>query len=604
MALKRNPVLHPPLRAASIASKIAPLLALAIFGTLFARHLLALDGGAVLEAFHKISALQWALAGLCTAASFRAIGVYDVLVHRVLRTGQNPATARRAGMLAIAISQTVGFGAVSGALVRWRCLPDLGGFAVARLSAVVSLSFLAALAAVSAIVLPLSGLLPSSASVIAGGLAALVGLLTLGRIAHKLGWIAAPLSVPTLVSLLIATAVDTAFAAAALFILWPEPISFQLLFAAYLVALGAGLVSNSPGGLGAFDLTLLALVPVTAAAPATCALLAFRLIYYIVPAAIALALLVRSTRQPPPRALHHPEATLAQQDAHLTPLKNGTLLTLPCWGNGAAYGPLPPNITIADFTAPAAPEALYKCSAAEAVMARTAGWSVLRCAKDALIAPQDWTTAGSEKRQLRRALKSFAASGLRIDRTTDNAALAPVAAAWAISHGGERGLSMGRYDPEYLRRQLVFAAYDGVIPQAFISLHLSPDRWTLDLVRHVDDIPNGVMHALIVAAIEAARDAHIPVLSLACVPAPEPHLPLATASLKTARGLTRFKSSFAPQWQPRYICAKGPMRLCLTMLSLAWRIHYPPALGNQPHDDHEDFSVEPLSRACEAQVTP
>lgn len=596
----------PRLSLRQIMPQLVPLVALAVSGGLFWHHLAALDGAALRAALSSVGPWQWAGALLFTALSFHALGSYDVLVHRVLGTGQPRGRARRAGIKAIAVSQTVGFGVVSSALVRWRCLPDLPAAACARLSVVVSLSFLAALAVLSALVVPVSGLVPQSAGFVLGGLLALVAPMVLARLAHRLGWIPAPVSLRTLGALMLATTLDTVFAAAALMVLWPEPVAFQMLFAAYLVALGAGLISNAPGGIGAFDLALLALLPAPDETAAMAGLLAFRAIYYALPAGLALFSLLR-----PPLPLagtlpDHPEAGLARQDARALLLRGTPVLTLPTFGTDVVLGDLPAPLGLPDLRfGTNAPRVLYKTTTATACAARARGWAVLRCAEDAVLDPTLWAPTGPACRQLRRMLAQFGASGLHIRDVHDHRAMAPVARAWAASHGGERGLSMGRYCPAYLRHQRVFAAFDGPTPVAFVSFHTGAE-WTLDLMRHRDGIAKGTMQALVVAGITAAREAGVTRLSLACVPAPAPHLPFAERALAGAAGLRRFKTAFAPKWEPRYICAAHWPALVAHCSVLALRIHAPPALAPAPqqriHADHENYSVASISAPCDPQA--
>lgn len=579
--------------------QVFPIVALAVFGTLFIRHLTSLDSIAIWAALTKLAAWQWIAALACTAISFRALGIYDILVHRVLNTGQTTKAARNAGMKAIAVSQTLGFGSVTSALVRWRCMPDMPAGAVLRLSVIVSVSFLVALAAISALVVPLSGLLPHSRMLIGGGIIAVLALALLARLAHRLAWIAAPVSGRTMFALLAATAADTTFAALALWVLWPEPIAFHLLFAAYLVALGAGLMSNAPGGVGAFDLTLLALLSVSSNPDAMAALLAFRVIYYALPAGLALVGLVR---RPTPNlaqkqgVLDHQEAALLAQSACQFHHIKGPLMTLPNWGRGAVLGDLPARFDMADLQRSNSPDALYKCSAPQATQARRAGWLVLRCAREAWITPRTWTIEGAEKRQLRRALKRFERTALSWRETHNLNPLTPVAEEWARNHGGEKGHSMGRFCPHYLARQRVFAAFDGSRPIAFVSFHTGP-VWTLDLIRHINDIPTGTMQTLIHAGIMTARDANADALSLAAIPALAPKFPFAALITAHAAGLHRFKDAFAPTWAPRYICAKTPLRLAITMVSLAYRIHYPTALRRpkSAHANDENYSFAPSS---------
>lgn len=582
---------------------VLPIVALVVFGTLFVRHIATLDPLQIWGAFAALEVWQWASACVFTALSFRAIGTYDVLVHKVLNTRQPAHLARGAGVKAIALSQTLGFGAITSALVRWRCLPHLPAVQIARLSATVSLSFLVGLAAVAGLVIPLSGLMAWSWPFALVGIVAVLALALLGKLAYRSGWIPSPLRRRTLLALLLATAADTAFAAAALWMLWPEAISFHLLFAAYLVALGAGLMSNTPGGVGAFDLTLLALVPVNDDAATMAAILAFRVIYYALPATLALVSLLRPMPMASHAPLQHDEAALAMQDAIVQHHPKGPLLTLPAFGAGAVMGDLPRGMTIADLNSPH-PKAIYKCSALQAAQARRAGWAVLRCARDAIISLDDWTILGPERRQLRRALRFFAGSGLTIREIRHFDRLRPIAESWAKDHGGERGLSMGRFCETYLRRQRVFAAFDHQRPIAFVSFHHGP-RWTLDLMRHGRDVPTGTMQALICAAIDAARADGATSLSLSSVPAPEPHFPYAKRAVQDAAGLVRFKSAFAPDWQPRYICGRTHVHLFATMVTLAFGILRPAPLArpHSVHPDNEDYSFAPLPASCEPLLT-
>lgn len=588
-------------------ANVLPLVALAVFGALFVRHLMTLNAQAVWAAMAALGFWQIAAALVFTALSFRALGLYDILVHRVLGTGQTTQAARASGIKAIAVSQMLGFGTLTAALVRWRCLPQFSAAQSLRLSVVISVSFLVALVVVAGFVVPLSGLVNTNVPFVAAGLAALGVLIIFARIAPLKGWLARPVAGSTLVALIFAALADTAFAGAALWMLWPDAISFQLVFAAYLVALGAGLLSNAPGGVGAFDLTLLALLPVSDDEHAMAAVLAFRVIYYGLPAGLALLSLIKPSAKLSPAELDHPEAALRFQDAQVHRHAKAPLLTLPAWGNGAVLGDLPITVAVTDLRGVHDPRAIYKCSARQTIAARKAGWAVVRCASEAVINPQTWTTAGSNRRQLRRALATFEASGLTIAPTRDMAALAPVCRAWAHRNGREKGHSMGRYCPDYLSRQRVFAAFDKDRPVAFISLHTGP-VWTLDVMRYQPDIPNGTMHALVRRAIDAAAQTGVTRLSLAAVPDPAPRFPFARLIIQNATGLRRFKSAFAPTWQPRYACAQGRAHLWLTGLTLAYAIHRPlplPDVGssNLPHGKDEDFSFAPAQAPCEAHLT-
>jgi len=167
---------------------------------------------------------------------------------------------------------------------------------------------------------------------------------------------------------------------------------------------------------------------------------------------------------------------------------------------------------------------------------------------------------------------------------------------------------MGQFEPSYLAHQVVFAAYLRGKPIAFVSFHTTGGMWTLDLVRHGTGLPKGTMQALICAAIDAAKTNRIKQLSLAAVPSPAPHLPFAKRALAASEGLHRFKSAFGPQWVPRYLCARGPIRLTLAAIALTYGIQRPgpvrpkgPANPPQILDEENSFASGPAP--CEAPLS-
>ncbi len=91
--------------------------------------------------------------GAASAVSYWSLGQYDAVIHRALKTQIAPRAAARAGILAIAISQTVGFGLISGALVRWRMTAGLSLAQASTITASVAASFLLGWAAITGAVL-------------------------------------------------------------------------------------------------------------------------------------------------------------------------------------------------------------------------------------------------------------------------------------------------------------------------------------------------------------------------------------------------------------------------------------------------------------------
>ncbi|WP_235857791.1 hypothetical protein [Marimonas lutisalis] len=218
-------------------------------------------------------------------------------------------------MLSIALSQTLGLGVITGALARWRALPGLPLPTATRLSLLVAVSFLSAWGVITALaaLLLMPGAVPWALPVLAAApalavLALLHPHLRLGRHALTLP------SLPLMAAIFAFTALDTAAAALALWLLTPASLALPLatLYPVFLLALGAALLSGTPGGVGPFELTLFTLLPALPAPELMAGILGFRLVYYALPA--ALAALRLALPQPAPRAAHR--APHPRPDAH------------------------------------------------------------------------------------------------------------------------------------------------------------------------------------------------------------------------------------------------------------------------------------------------
>lgn len=87
---------------------------------------------------------------------------------------------------------------------------------------------------------------------------------------------------------------DLAVAAGVLYVLLPagHGVTFASFAGLYVLALAAGTVSNVPGGLGVFESAIIACLPQVAAPALLGAIVAYRVVYYLVPFAVALTGLV------------------------------------------------------------------------------------------------------------------------------------------------------------------------------------------------------------------------------------------------------------------------------------------------------------------------
>jgi phosphatidylglycerol lysyltransferase len=565
---------------------------------------------------------QWLAALAATLVSFWALGRYDSVAHRHLATGLDGPRARKSGAAAIALSQTVGFGLVSGSYARWRLLPGLTPLQSVQLTSFVAVTFLAALAAVCGFAC-LSGAAGAAmqwfGAVILLGVGASTLLsfvfpeVPLGKRRFQLP------SLTAMAALGVWTMIDVAAAGTALWILLPETleISWPLLLSAYFIALGAAVISSAPGGVGPFELTLVALLPMAGSEELMAGILAFRLVYYALPAllagiAISLPKVLEEDgeREAAPAGEGHrlphdrprsETAVIRQNGGDVIGCGTARLAVLDSpQASIALFDP------VAGCAAPAlkplqrrakgrnAAACFYKCSARTALKARAMGWQVLRIAEEAVLNPQSYSDDGSARRQLRRKLRQAEKKGLEVRPAAGHLPLEQmetVDAAWQGSHGRALGTTMGRFEPAYLMGQRVFLGWLNGRIIAFTSFHESAGEWCLDLMRITPGAPDGTGHSLVRAAIDAARAEGITRLSLAA--APDHRL-----APRVDKGLRRFKTCFAPRWEPLYMAAPNWWQMTISAAELIRLVHRPPRLDQanadaapaetRPHPHNED----------------
>ncbi len=230
---------------------------------------------------------------------------------------------------------------------------------------------------------------------------------------------------------------------------------------------------------------------------------------------------------------------------------------------------------------------LYKCDARSAQAARARGWPVLRLGAEAVLDLRRWSLDRPACRQLRRKLRGAGARALRIEEARELPILAMdrVSREWAARCGGERGFSMGRFDPGLLRRQRVLLAWSGEELVAFASFHATRGEWALDLMRHASAAPDGAMHRLVAEAAALARAEGAERLSLAAIPEPAVAQRWLLRLGLGACGLAPFKNSFGPVLHPRYAVAPHLLSLVAGLASVAWSIHRPAPLREGHRQD-------------------
>ena len=246
-----------------------------------------------------------------TCMSFACLGLYDLAGARDVAPQVRGSWAWMTGMLSNAVSNTLGFHAVTGSLIRAR-LYSRCGLGAGDIARIVSLSWLA-LGLGFVTMLALSELLDG---VLAprGGTSLAVGLALALLLTCLVAWLArAPRAVslwsfrqplPSARAALLQMAlgaVESASAIGALYVLLPADLSppFSVFAVGCIAAVALGVASHMPGGVGVFEASVTAVVGGAGRADLLAALILYRAIYNLLPFAVACAVLA-ALRPPKP----------------------------------------------------------------------------------------------------------------------------------------------------------------------------------------------------------------------------------------------------------------------------------------------------------------
>jgi phosphatidylglycerol lysyltransferase len=295
----------------SLRTFVGPLLTVIVFiaAMLVLRqsiHHIALAD--VLRHWRKLPQAAIMLAIGLTILNYALLTLYDVLALRYVGTKLPYQRIAPISFSAFAIGHNLGVPSLSGGSIRYRAysMAGLSTVQIATVIGFVSVTFglgAALLVGISLTVAPEStlavlGLSPPLLRA-TGVLLVCVPLIyvvwtRLSREPIRIrSWTLATPSTGLAVSQLLLAAVDLSLLAAVLYVLIPPQlgIDYFVLLGAFLLAIGAGALSNVPGGLGVFESVLVLLLHNKATATLLGAVLAFRLIYYVAPLMLALVMI-------------------------------------------------------------------------------------------------------------------------------------------------------------------------------------------------------------------------------------------------------------------------------------------------------------------------
>jgi len=251
---------------------------------------------------------QISMACLLTSCSYLALTGYDAVAQRQLKLKVPLRRTALASFTSYAISFTLGFPLITGGTVRYWIYSQSGLSAgkVANLTIVAGITFWLGMGLVIGVALVVDPAGIADINHFQTWINVLLGLATLSLLAGWLAWVSGRrrhirvqgvgLDLPGFrltVAQMALGVVDLSAASGTLYALLPRGASMHFLDFAGVYAFASllGIASNAPGGLGAFEVTLLHAVPAPSPEGVIASLLMFRVVYYLLPFVLALAIL-------------------------------------------------------------------------------------------------------------------------------------------------------------------------------------------------------------------------------------------------------------------------------------------------------------------------
>ncbi len=273
------------------------------------RMLHNIDLDEVVVALRATPGHRIALAALFVAAGYVTLTFYDLFALRTIgRSDVSYWTAALAGFTSYSIGHNLGASVFTGGAVRYRIYSasGLSAVEVAKICFVAGLTFWLGNATVLGLGIAYEPEAASAINQLPAWLNRALALIALGVLAAYVAWVwIAPRAIghknwkvtlpggPLTLLQIVIGIVDLCFCALAMYVLVPNDphIGFITLAVIFVAATLLGFASHSPGGIGVFDAAMLVALWQFDKEELLAGLLLFRLLYYIVPFALSLAIL-------------------------------------------------------------------------------------------------------------------------------------------------------------------------------------------------------------------------------------------------------------------------------------------------------------------------
>lgn len=318
--------------------RVGFVLSLVIIGTALTvlyRMLHKIDVNDVWAAVHAISMTDVAIAALFVAGGYFTLTFYDLFALRTIGKTHIPyRIAALAGFTSYSIGHNIGATVFTGGAVRYRIysMYGLNAVDVAKICFVAGLTFWLGNVTVLGIGITIHPEAAGTIDQLGPGVNRAIGIGLLVVLTGYLAWVfTAPREIgrggwtvnlpngPTTLLQIVIGIFDLMFCALAMYMLVPaEPhIDFITLAVIFVTATLLGFASHAPGGLGVFDAAMLVALWQYDKEQLLAGLLLFRLLYYLVPFALAVTIIgireiwlsLKGTR---PKIELHPVATVTK----------------------------------------------------------------------------------------------------------------------------------------------------------------------------------------------------------------------------------------------------------------------------------------------------
>ncbi len=233
----------------------------------------------------------------------------------------------------------------------------------------------------------------------------------------------------------------------------------------------------------------------------------------------------------------------------------------------------------------------YEVTAAHLPLYIELGLGLIKLGEEAIVRLEQFSLEGSERRGLRRTARQMERAGVSFELVPSEKVpelldeLAEISNAWLeLKATREKGFSLGRFDPAYLRHFPVGMLRQSgrIIAFANVWTGRPESEVSIDLMRYRPDAPGAVMEYLVIELMLWAKGAGYRSFVLGMAPLSglerRPLAPLWTKlgallfehgeHFYNFRGLRAYKEKFDPEWEPRYLASPGGLALPRIMINV------------------------------------